>query len=214
MKTATQLREDIVFDATLRGQKLRFHSTWGLFSPRCVDDGSYLLIENIHLRDAQQTFDLGCGYGAIGLAIAKACPSGSVHMVDKDFVAIDFAKKNVAVNGIGNTKVYLSNAFSAVGKATFDNIVANLPANVGKELLYIMLSDAKEHLRPGGQFVVVTVSGLKEWIKWNFKEVFGNYEKLKQGREHTVAIAMKEDNSTSIAEPPVAGDNAPAADRP
>jgi len=82
----------------------------------------------------------------------------------------------------------------------FDNIVANLPAKVGKELLYIILSDARAHLKPGGQIVVVTISGLKEFIKRNLKEVFGNYKKLKQGREHTVARAVKSETGRQSAE--------------
>jgi 16S rRNA G1207 methylase RsmC len=193
MKTSSQLKEDIVFDAILRGQRIQFHSTWGLFDPRRIDNGTYLLIEHIDVRDGQQTLDLGCGYGAIGLAIAKATPKGIVHMVDKDFVAINYAKKNAEVNDIENCKIYLSNVFSAVGNVIFDNVVSNLPAHVGKELLYIILSDAKAHLKPGGQLVVVTISGLKGFIKRNFKEVFGNYKKLKQGRDHTVAMAIKEE---------------------
>ena len=191
MKTSTQLKEDIVFEAILRGNRLRFHSTWGLFSPRRIDDGSYLLIEHIDLADGQRTLDLGCGYGAIGLAIAKACPGGAVHMVDTNFVAVDFARKNAELNGLGNCKAYLSNAFGAVGNVMFDNIVANLPAQVGKELLYTILSDAKDHLKPGGQLVVVTISGLRMFIKRNLKEVIGDYEKVKQGRGHTVMRAVK-----------------------
>ncbi len=193
MKSSEELKQDIVFDTVLRGSKLAFHTTWGLFSPRRVDSGSYLLIENIELEDQQRTLDLGCGYGAIGLAIAKECPRGSVHMVDKDFVAVDFARKNAELNRLSNCEIYLSNAFSAVGNVTFDNIVANLPAKVGRELLYIILSDVMRHLRPGGQLVVVTISGLKAFIKRNFTEVFGNYEKLKQGRGHTVARALNLD---------------------
>jgi len=192
MKTAEELKRDIVFDVTLRGRGLTFHSAWGLFSPRGIDNGSYLLIEHIDVRDGQWTLDLGCGYGAIGLAIAKACPGGTVHLVDTDFVAVDFARKNAQLNGLANCTAYLSNAFSAVGDIRYDNVVANLPAKVGKELLYIILSDARDHLKPGGQLVVVTISGLKEFIKRNFKEVFGNYEKLKQGREHAVFRAVKE----------------------
>jgi 16S rRNA (guanine1207-N2)-methyltransferase len=192
MKTAEELKRDIVFDVTLRGHGLTFHSTWGLFSPRGIDNGSFLLIEHIDVRDGQWTLDLGCGYGAMGLAIAKACPGGKVHLVDTDFVAVDFARKNAELNGLANCTAYLSNAFSAVGDLRFDNIVANLPAKVGKELLYIILSDARDHLKPGGQLVVVTISGLKEFIKRNFQEVFGNYEKLKQGREHAVFRAVKE----------------------
>lgn len=198
MKTAAELKQDIVFDVTLRKHKLVFHSTWGLFSPRCIDDGSYLLIEHIDLADGQQTLDLGCGYGAIGLAIAKACPGGGVHLVDKDFVAVDYARKNAELNGLANCTFQLSNAFSAVADdMMFDNIVANLPAKVGRELLYIILSDARDHLKPGGQLVVVTISGLKDFIKSNFKEVFGNYEKLKQGRDYTVARAVKQHAGSS-----------------
>jgi len=193
MKTSQELKQDIVFEVTLRGNRLVFHSTWGLFSPRAIDNGSYLLIEHIDLQDGQRTLDLGCGYGAIGLAIAKAYPNGKVHLADKDFVAVDFARKNAEVNALGNCHTHLSNAFSALGDLKFDNIVANLPAKVGKELLYIILADAKAHLNPGGQLVVVTVTGLREFIKRNFKEVFGNYKKLKQGRGHTVARAVKQD---------------------
>ena len=193
MKTSRELKQDILFEVTLRGQNMSFRSTWGLFSPRRIDNGSYLLIEHIKLGDGQRTLDLGCGYGAIGLAIAKACPNGVVHLVDRDFVAVDFARTNAKLNALGNCEIYLSNAFSAVGDIKFDNIVANLPAKVGKELLYIILSDARDHLKPGGQLVVVMISGLKAFIKRNFKDVFGNYKKLKQGREHTVARAVKQD---------------------
>ncbi len=192
MKTPEQLKEDLVFEAVLRGNRLTFHSTWGLFSPRAIDDGSFLLIEQMDLQDGQDTLDLGCGYGAIGVSLAKACPGGALHLVDTNFLAVEFARKNAELNGLANSKAYLSNAFSAVGGVQFDNIVSNLPAKVGKELLYIILSDARDHLRPGGQLVVVTISGLRDFIKWNFKEVFGNYEKVKQGREHTVARAVKQ----------------------
>ncbi len=191
MKTAAELKGDISFEATLRGNNLKFLSTWGLFSPKSIDDGTYLLIKHIDIEDGQSTLDLGCGYGAMGLAIAKAYSSGSVHLVDKDFVAVEYASKNIKLNGLKNCKAYLSNAFSAVDDVKFDNIIANLPANVGNEMLYIIMSDAFEHLNPGGQLVVVTIAGLKEYIKRNFKEIYGNYKKIKQGRGHTVAKAIK-----------------------
>jgi 16S rRNA G1207 methylase RsmC len=192
MKTADQLKQDIVFETTLRDHRLCFHTTWGLFSPREIDEGSRLLLRYLAVKDGDVTLDLGCGYGVIGLTIAKMTPNGTVHMVDKDFVALEFAKKNAAVNKVANCQIYPSNAFSTVGKVKFNTVVSNLPAKVGRELLYIILSDARDHLRPGGQIVVVTISGLREFIKRNFKEVFGNYEKIKQGRNYTVARAVKE----------------------
>ena len=192
MKDIDQLKRDIVFDVTLRGHPLTLHSTWGLFSPRRIDDGTYKLIDKVEVAPADLTLDLGCGYGAIGLAIAKDSPQGAVHMVDKDFVALDYAAKNAAVNGIDNVQTYQSNAFSAVADVKFDNICANLPANVGGELLQIILTDAKAHLKSGGKLYVVTIAGLRKFIKRNFQEVFGNYRKLKQGKTYTVALAVKE----------------------
>ena len=41
----------------------------------------------------------------------------------------------------------------------------------------------------GGRFYVVTISGLRRFIQKAFIEVFGNYEKLKQGQTYTVAMA-------------------------
>ena len=192
------LREDIVFQQRLAGFDLTFHTTWGLFSPREVDAGSALLIEHLDVANQQDTLDLGCGYGAIGLAIAKQTSGGNVHLVDKDFVAVEYARKNAEVNDLKNCKAYLSNAFSQVpGNVRFDNVVANLPAKTGKEMLLIMLQDGYRHLLPGGRIAVVTVSGLRTWIKRNFEDVFGNYTKLKQGKSFTVAVAEKTEELTT-----------------
>ena len=113
-------------------------------------------------------------------------------MVDKDFVAVEYARRNAEAHGLTNCKAYLSNAFSHVGDVKFDNVLSNVPANVGREMLYIILADAKAHLVPGGRLVVVTVAGLRQYIKRNFLEVFGNYEKVKQGKACAVAMAVNE----------------------
>jgi 16S rRNA G1207 methylase RsmC len=55
-----------------------------------------------------------------------------------------------------------------------------------------MLSDVNDQLAPGGQFVVVTINGLRQYMKRNFNEVFGNYEKVKQGKDYTISRCIKE----------------------
>ena len=187
-----RLKQDVVFQERLRGFELTFHSTWGLFSPRQVDEGSLLLVEHFDVSPDDSTLDLGCGYGAIGLTIAKQTPRGVVHLVDKDFIAVEYARKNAELNGLNNCEVYLSNAFREVSPdVRFNNVVANLPAKTGKEMLLIILHDAYCRLGPGGRIAVVTVSGLRKWIKRNFEDVFGNYTKLKQGKTYTAALAKK-----------------------
>lgn len=186
-----KLKRDILIEAKLRGFEFKFYSTWGLFSPEHIDEGSELLINNITVRPNDTTLDLGCGYGPIGLTIARLTPQGIVHLIDKDFVAVEYTQKNAKFNNIINCQVYLSNAFDNVANIRFDTIVSNLPAKVSKELFWIILEDAKTYLRPGGQLCVVTISGLKEFIKRNLKETFGNYKKLAQNKTYTAAIAIK-----------------------
>lgn len=188
-----KLKEPIVIETRLKDMDFTFYSTWGLFSPTEIDEGTSLLLKHVDVKETDKILDLGCGYGALGITLAKIASHGEVHMVDKDFVAVGFARKSAKANQANHCKIYLSNAFSYIPpETTFDVIVSNLPAKVGKEMFEIILYDAKKHLKPGGKLYVVTISGLKEYIKRNFKEVFGNYDKLAQSKTYTVALAIKE----------------------
>ena len=192
MTDTERLKQDIVFRQRVRGFELAFRSTWGLFSARRIDEGTAMLIDRLELAPGATALDLGAAYGAVGLVMAKLCPQGQVHMVDKDFVAVEYARINAEANRLTNCQVYLSNAFSCVpAKVRFDVIAANLPANVGGEMLSIILSDARSHLHAAGRLYVVTVTGLRRFIRGNFEEVFGNYDKLKQTRHYTVALTVR-----------------------
>jgi 16S rRNA (guanine1207-N2)-methyltransferase len=191
--TFDTLRQDIRFQAMLAGQKLDFFSTWGLFSPKAIDEGTTLLANYMLIPPDATVLDLGCGYGPLGLAAARLAPHGSVHLVDKDFVAVAYAQKNIVHNNVPNARAYLSNGFDQVpGDIKFDVILSNVPAKIGHELLTIFLEDAHSRLKPGGKLYVVTISGLKEYMKRNLKLVFGNYDKLKQSKTYTAAVAVKE----------------------
>ena len=183
------LRRDLRFEDTLLGRRYAFRSTWGLFSPRGVDEGTRLLLDHLEVGEADACLDLGCGWGPLGVAMAGAAPRGRTLLVDKDFVAVDYARRNLEGNGLANAEARLSNGFSHVGAEDFDVIAANLPAKVGKELLLILLHDARRHLRPGGSLYVVTVTGLRRFVARHFEAVLGDYDKLKQGRHYTVARA-------------------------
>ncbi len=182
---------EITFDATLCGYDLTFTTTWGLFSPKTIDAGTQLLIEYMEINKGDTYLDLGCGYGVIGITMAKCASNAEVYMVDKDFIAVEYAQKNAKQNNIQNCHVQLSNGFSHLPDTQFDVIASNLPANVGRELMHIFFCDAKRYLKPNGRIYVVTISGLREFIKKNFMEIFGNYCKIKQRKTHTVAMATR-----------------------
>ena len=186
------LRKDIVISETLRGVPLVLHATWGLFSPRAIDDGTRMLLDQMEVKRNDDCLDLGCGYGPIGLTMAALAPEGRTLLVDKDFVATEYSRKNAELNNLRNAEVLLSIGFNQVGKRKFDLVASNLPAKTGKELFYLYFYDALTHLRVDGRCYVVTITGLRRFVERAFKEVFGNYRKVKQGRSYTVALACKE----------------------
>jgi len=192
-KDIVNLKKDIEIVVNLLDNELILHTRWGVFSPRSIDEGTLLLMKHIEVGVSDICLDLGCGYGPIGLALAKHCTKGEVHMVDKDFVAIELANNNANLNNLSNAKAYFSDAFLQVpNEVKFDQVISNLPAKVGREQLSIILYDALDVLKPGGKITVVTINGLKNFIKNNFKSVFGNYKKLKQGQKYIVSQAIKQ----------------------
>lgn len=188
-------KKDISFTQDVLGKPMQFSSTYGIFSPEKLDAGSLMLLDYIDfaaLGDAANSIDLGCGYGVLGMTAARECPNGQHTLIDKDFVAVEYAKKNCQKNKLTNVDVHLSNGFAHVDKSKgFDLVMSNLPAKVGKEQHYTYLLDAYERMNEGASFYVVTINGLRQFMKRAFTEVFGNSEKLKQGKTYTITRAIK-----------------------
>jgi 16S rRNA (guanine1207-N2)-methyltransferase len=186
-----RLRADIEFEARLRGQDLRFATRFGLFSPRAIDEGTRLLLDHIEVNPSDDCLDLGCGYGAIGLTLARLAPQGRTVLVDRDVVAFEYARRNIEANALTNAEALLGDGFEHLAERGFDLVASNLPAKAGNEALYLLLADARAHLKPGGRCTVVTLSGMRRFIERAMLEVFGSYDKVKQGRTHTVSTAIR-----------------------
>ena len=101
--------------------------------------------------------------------------------------------RNAVANGCSTARVYLSNGFSHVpAEQRFDLVVSNLPAKVGGQLLQYWMTETHRRLQPGGMQWVVTVAGLKDYVKRVFRETFGNHRKVKQSGTHVVAMAIRD----------------------
>lgn len=170
---------------------MSFNTTWGLFSPKEIDAGTEKLLKQIELPSDAIVLDLGCGYGPIGLTLAKEAET--VHLIDKDFMAVEHSQRNAVLNGLENTKCYLSNGFSHVpDDMRFDVIASNIPAKVGKEMLKQILDDAETFLAPQGRVYIVVIAGLKEFMKRELKARFGNYKKLSASKGYYCLYAQLE----------------------
>lgn len=155
-KSPTSKREDREFEVVVRGEKLSFQTDAGVFSKKGLDFGSRFLIETVDLEAVQHVLDLGCGYGPIGLSLAKANSKIQVTMVDINERAVELAKKNALHNRLSErVQILVSDGFEKVAQQKFDCILLNPPIRTGKAVIYQMFAQAKEHLNDSGSFWIV-----------------------------------------------------------
>lgn len=137
-----------------RKTKMHFLSDNGVFSKGGIDFGSSLLLKTIDINQAKTLLDVGCGYGTIGLTIAKTNPECFVEMVDVNLRAIDLAKQNMALNEIKNVEIFVSNIYESVTKK-YDVVVSNPPIRAGKKVVHEISLGSFERLNDGGKYYAV-----------------------------------------------------------
>ena len=136
---------------TFGGESLKFKTDKGVFSLGEVDKGSDTLLNalpSLHGR----VLDLGCGYGVLGISIAKAF-SVDVVMTDVNIRAIELSKFNVTENKARATVVE-SDGFEHL-EGEFDFIVTNPPIRTGKEKMYGLFKECSLHIKENGALYMV-----------------------------------------------------------
>ncbi|EIJ80028.1 ribosomal RNA methyltransferase [Bacillus methanolicus PB1] len=155
-RTQNVVSDPVYWDYKLRNNIFRFKTDNGVFSKREIDFGSRLLIETFALPDVEgNVLDVGCGYGPIGLSIAKSFETISVHMVDVNDRALALAKENALLNKIDNVLIYESDRLTGVKEHDFASIVTNPPIRAGKKIVHDIFEQSVSHLKPGGELWVV-----------------------------------------------------------
>ncbi|MCC5792340.1 MAG: peptide chain release factor N(5)-glutamine methyltransferase [Legionellaceae bacterium] len=87
-----------------------------------------LTLETLAGRTHCQLLELGCGSGAISIALAHERPDWQITAVDYSAPALALAQENVQRCGIQNIRLLQSDWFSQLTKTeTFDAIISNPP---------------------------------------------------------------------------------------
>ncbi|OLO27183.1 16S rRNA methyltransferase [Alkalihalophilus pseudofirmus] len=184
-------RSTFVFD--LRGSTLKFTSDAGVFSKREVDFGSRLLLDAFTFPEVKgDILDMGCGYGPIGLALAKENKALTVYMADINERAVELTKENATDNKITNIKVIQSNLFEAIEKDNFAAILTNPPIRAGKSTVHQIFEQAYSKLVSGGQLWVVIQKkqGAPSAIE-KLKTLYTNVEVVQKKKGYFIIQAEK-----------------------
>lgn len=177
----------------LRGEKFRFQTDAGVFSKSEVDFGSRLLIEAFQDSTIDgPVLDVGCGYGPIGMTVAKISPQKQVHMVDVNTRAIELAKTNVEKNDISNVQIYESDGLSAVEASGFSAILTNPPIRAGKETVFRFYEEAAKKLADGGSlWVVIQKKQGAPSTQVKLEELFGEVKVVDKKKGYFIFEARK-----------------------
>lgn len=155
------------------GKKYIFTTDNGVFSVGEVDNNTDILLHNIpKLRGS--LLDMGCGYGCIGIVLAKTY-SLDLYQADINPRAAALTEENCAQNGVASN-IYISDCYSNIN-GNYDTIVINPPIHAGKNVMNNMFEGAREHLNANGKLYVVILKkhGAESTIT-KLAEIFGGCE--------------------------------------
>ena len=123
---------------TLRGHEADVETSNGVFS------GGFL--------------DIGCGWGAISLALALESPEASVYAIDVNERAIELTQHNAELNGC--TNIHAGEAADVPEGLEFELIWSNPPIRIGKQELHTLLMTWLPRLAPDGYAYLVVQKNL------------------------------------------------------
>jgi 16S rRNA (guanine1207-N2)-methyltransferase len=156
------------FSCEVWGHELTLVSGSGVFSRGHLDRATAVLFRETEPPAQGQFLDLGCGYGVIGLALAKAVPLANVTGIDVNPRAVALANENARSLGVeGRFVACLPD--SVPSDATYDEIWSNPPIRIGKAALHDLLLTWLSRLRPEGRLVMVVgknlgADSLQRWL--------------------------------------------------
>ena len=168
----------------------RFLADAGVFSKKQVDYGSRVLLDSLDFAPGERLLDQGCGYGPLGIALAKV-QGQQVTMVDVNERALDLAAKNARANGV-EAQIFSSDVYEQVA-GTFTHIISNPPIRAGKSVVHKIIVEAPDYLESGGDLtLVIQKKQGAPSAKKKMEEIFGNCEIIRKDKGYYILRSEKE----------------------
>jgi len=181
-----------VIHTHLRGRPFEFLTASGVFSKKRVDLGTRLLIESMIVPEEGHVLDVGCGYGAVGIAAATFNPNLRVVMVDVNERAVRLARRNIEINHVDNAEVRHGHLYEPVKGLMFNCVLSNPPVSAGMETVKAIIAGAPKHMAKRARFQMVVRSKIAgERLLGIFEEAFGNVAVLARKSGYRVLMAER-----------------------
>ena len=192
----TTEKEIYKFEWNVGKEVLYFYTSNSVFSKKGVDFGSMLLVETILNENENfsgSILDLGCGYGPLGIIVAKKLRKSFVTMCDVNERALELSRMNAKENKVDDRiKVIASSAFENI-KDNYDIIMTNPPIRAGKNVVFSFYEGAYEHLNDGGKlYVVIQKKQGAPSTKAKLESLFGNCETADKKSGYFIFRCIKE----------------------
>jgi 16S rRNA (guanine1207-N2)-methyltransferase len=182
-------REEVAVE--LCHQKFRLVDRPGVFASGLLDDATRLLAESIEVTASDQTLDLGCGSGILGMLAARLAPQGEVYLVDSSAIALASAQEHCRLNHLTNVHILTSDGVSAVREQRFDLVLCNPPFHTRRTqssaTALRFIQEVGTILAPRGRFYLVA----NQFLRYEpiMRETFGNVTTLANDGRYKVLLS-------------------------
>lgn len=168
----------------LRGQTYDVVVSTGVFSSGRLDLGTQVLLDKVPRpdcsdMDSAHMLDIGCGWGAITMALAHEAPTSTVWAIDVNERAVELTTVNCRAHQLDNVIAGTTESLSAQNPkwttVEFDIIWSNPPIRIGKEALHELLMTYLPRLKKGGKAYMVVQKhlGSDSLISWLDEQLNG-----------------------------------------
>ena len=181
----------------LRGHKVSVQVSNGVFSSSKLDLGTAVLLKHApQPPENGRFFDIGCGWGAISLALGFESPNAQIYAVDVNERALELTNINAKNAGLNNIHTYLvEDALKEDALKDIDLIWSNPPIRVGKDVLHNILLTWLPRLKVGGAAYLVVQKNLGSdslipWLSKNLGEDF-SVEKYASSKGYRIIEVLR-----------------------
>jgi len=172
-------------EATLAGESIRWAGKPGLETWDALRPSARLIAKELSdTGPGQRVLDLRCGAGVCGALAARR--GASVTLCDDSLVAVEAARRTLALNGVNGQVVHGNDV-----AGSFDWVLLDAPR--GREWVRHLLTLAAQALRPGGRLLLAGPNrgGIKGFIE-DAREIVGPCEVVHVKASHRLAAAEKQ----------------------